>query len=400
MYRIRVHGLPIRWRTEITEWNPPLRFVDMQLRGPYTLWHHTHSFEERDGGTPCIDDIRYFHDVVGALFKYREAHATRILKDFVQTSISKQIVSVLDSALARRKWALIRGNPGIGKTESLKAWCDAHRGESRYLSLTGINHRTAFFRELAKALGLPHTAALSASKVQVRVEDYLERSQLLLVIDEAQYLFPQQKRIHSHPELVNWLMTSCFNRGVPVVMSATLEFDRRRQAVEAQTTWSAEQFSRRIKRAITITDPPTLKDLQAVTESWLPRAPAPLNKYIVGYAMASKRFFDGVEEVIEDAELVARGDGREEIVVADEEEAIAVHRVPSDASLKRAFVDDPPPKAKGRPRQDRRNTSAADVQREFTEAPTAEDFAGRSPAGNVGAVTPGTTNRTNTLQPV
>jgi ligand-binding SRPBCC domain-containing protein len=58
-YRIRVHGLPIRWRTEILEWSPPHRFVDVQLKGPYTLWHHTHTFEERDGGTMCFDDVRY-----------------------------------------------------------------------------------------------------------------------------------------------------------------------------------------------------------------------------------------------------------------------------------------------------------------------------------------------------
>jgi len=58
-YRLRVYGLPIRWRTEIVEWNPPLRFADVQLRGPYTLWHHTHTFDEREGGTLCRDEVRY-----------------------------------------------------------------------------------------------------------------------------------------------------------------------------------------------------------------------------------------------------------------------------------------------------------------------------------------------------
>ena len=58
-YRIRIHGVPVRWRTEITGWQPPYQFVDEQLRGPYKLWHHTHSFEERDGGTLCLDRVRY-----------------------------------------------------------------------------------------------------------------------------------------------------------------------------------------------------------------------------------------------------------------------------------------------------------------------------------------------------
>lgn len=59
-YRLRVHGVPLRWRTEIAEWQPPQRFVDVQLRGPYRLWHHTHTFEARDGGTLCGDRIRYW----------------------------------------------------------------------------------------------------------------------------------------------------------------------------------------------------------------------------------------------------------------------------------------------------------------------------------------------------
>jgi len=58
-YRLRVHGVPLGWRTRIEAWEPPHRFVDLQLRGPYRLWHHTHTFEARDGGTLCRDVVRY-----------------------------------------------------------------------------------------------------------------------------------------------------------------------------------------------------------------------------------------------------------------------------------------------------------------------------------------------------
>jgi ligand-binding SRPBCC domain-containing protein len=58
-YRLRLHGLPVRWRTRIEVWEPPLRFVDVQLRGPYRLWHHTHSFEPAGDGTLMRDRVRY-----------------------------------------------------------------------------------------------------------------------------------------------------------------------------------------------------------------------------------------------------------------------------------------------------------------------------------------------------
>lgn len=58
-YKLRVRGLPIRWRTEIIEWDPPHGFRDIQLRGPYKLWDHSHRFEARDGGTWMEDEVRY-----------------------------------------------------------------------------------------------------------------------------------------------------------------------------------------------------------------------------------------------------------------------------------------------------------------------------------------------------
>jgi len=58
-YRLRIHGVPLRWRSSIDAWQPPVRFVDRQLRGPYRLWVHLHEFEERDGGTLCRDTVDY-----------------------------------------------------------------------------------------------------------------------------------------------------------------------------------------------------------------------------------------------------------------------------------------------------------------------------------------------------
>jgi ligand-binding SRPBCC domain-containing protein len=59
-YRLKLHGVPVRWRTQIAAWQPPLRFVDVQLRGPYALWEHTHTFA-RDGEQAVVigDRVRY-----------------------------------------------------------------------------------------------------------------------------------------------------------------------------------------------------------------------------------------------------------------------------------------------------------------------------------------------------
>ena len=88
-YKLRVRGIPLKWRTEITAWEPPFRFVDEQLRGPYRQWIHEHRFEPSRGGTLCTDSVKYavlggtiINELivkrdVAAIFAYRNEQLTR-----------------------------------------------------------------------------------------------------------------------------------------------------------------------------------------------------------------------------------------------------------------------------------------------------------------------------------
>ncbi|MDP9189658.1 MAG: SRPBCC family protein [Actinomycetota bacterium] len=92
-YRLRLRGLPVRWLTRIEQWQPSRRFVDLQLKGPYRYWHHSHDFEPDSGGTLMRDTVRYamragrmgeaVHDRIvepdlAAIFDYRAEQIAKI----------------------------------------------------------------------------------------------------------------------------------------------------------------------------------------------------------------------------------------------------------------------------------------------------------------------------------
>lgn len=58
-YQLKLYGIPFKWATLIESWQPPHEFVDVQLRGPYRSWRHTHRFVSEGAGTRIVDDVEY-----------------------------------------------------------------------------------------------------------------------------------------------------------------------------------------------------------------------------------------------------------------------------------------------------------------------------------------------------
>lgn len=105
-YRIRLFGLPFRWTTYIARYEPPRLFVDVQLRGPYSFWHHTHRFTaDGDGATIVEDEVLYLlpagvvGKVVYALFIHRQL---KEIFDYRAQVIAKLFAANVRSALAEK----------------------------------------------------------------------------------------------------------------------------------------------------------------------------------------------------------------------------------------------------------------------------------------------------------
>jgi hypothetical protein len=281
--------------------------------------------------------LPYFQDIIGALFDYQRHYQENVLKEHVQTEVGRIVFEVLDIGLRTGKLVLVEGNSRIGKTTATEAWCNSHLGEARFVSLSGITHKTGVFRALAKVLGIGSSYARSSTEMQTRIEDLLQRSGLMIVVDEAHHLFSSSERVYSRPELVDWLDTSLYNHHVPIGLLCTPQFGLRMARAQKQTTWNADQLRGRVKRWQILPARPSDKDLASVAHKLLPNVASETIKLLTGYARACNLPFPAMVDAIDEALALVKRDGRTEITFEDMDRAITDYCTPSNEAMARDF---------------------------------------------------------------
>ena len=291
--------------------------------------------------------------LVGLLDKYRLDRISQLSARRVETTLGRQITQWLDQALASRRMVVIEGPPGFGKTNATEAWCNARPGEVRFVTLSGITHRTGFFQRIATALGLA-TSQRKSSELQAKIESFFHRTKLMLVIDESHNLWPAAERVYTSPELIDWVDTALVNSGVPVALICTDQFAKRKTRVEKQTGWTSEQFIHRAHRYHKLdAEKLTEKDVQAVTRNllsmrWSETADAWIydasvkpeieaTNLISAYAFPHALPLPSVRSIIEEARFLAHdGQGRDIVLLCDVANAVDSQQV-SDLAIRNAF---------------------------------------------------------------
>ncbi len=312
-------------------------------------------------GKDINDPPCWFHHLEQALSDYFNDRRTDTLAGKIVTSIGEQVNDSLDYAWDEKCMVHVNGVARMGKTFQVEQWCRCYPGRVRYVQVPSSNDDISFFRAIARALGTNSGSSLNTTQIKRQVEDTIQDAGIMLVLDEAHYLWPQQKRGGSYPRRINWLLTEVVNKGVPVAIITTPQFDVYQNTVVNNTGWAAEQLDGRISYRLDL--PATLPDadLVAVAKYNLPQAEKRNLESLCLYAQASGKFLAGIEAVAKRGRFLAKKSGRVEPNKSDLK--TAMREVDPSLSKPSKTLEQPvTSKPPARARQQACRTSARPVQ--------------------------------------
>jgi hypothetical protein len=352
------------WFAQVESWKPGgLAFVASEILRRYSLveWREEAKAEpmplasERmiralvaDLERLCLDPRSALAEVWEALDDYRGKWISE-LPAGVQTSIGRQVASALEYAQQACTLALIDGPARIGKSFAARAFCEESAGLARYAQVPCSNDESSFFRAIGHALGVSSSLQLKASEMRSRVEEVLQAGDLMVVFDEAHYLWPQQWQRYASPSRINWIMTALVNHNVPIALVTTPQFYASQRRVERLTGWTSEQFTGRIGHVERLPGRLGRADLVMVARALLPGADAATWGALAAYAVLSKKHLASIEAVAKRAAWLAGQDGKPSATAAYVHRAMKESVIPSDTALAESLAPG---------RQPRRNTLA------------------------------------------
>jgi|CZKV01.1.fsa_nt_gi hypothetical protein len=276
----------------------------------------------------------YFADLVNVLREYQQQWIAENSGAFV-TALGQKVCATLEYTLHSRSVALLEGNARLGKSFAARAWCLQHPGLARFVEVPPGNDDTSFFRALARGLGLGNFLKYKTIDIRERVESVLLTGDLVLVLDEANRLWPEWNFRYAYPSRITWLMAMA-NAGVPICMVSTPQFIQSQKAAE-KNGWNSAQLTGRIGHYEFLPVELSAADIIAVARAVLPEASKDVLQILADYASESSRYLAAVDSIAKRARYIAQINGRSDCSAADVRTAMKESVIPSDTMLVRTL---------------------------------------------------------------
>ncbi len=223
-----------------------------------------------------------------ALVEWRDLEAAEVDSKLVETEVTRQIAEELDFALESRDFVVIEGREGIGKSEGARAWCRRHVGRAIYVQLESGVDETTLFRSIARRIGTACSYQRKCVEMRARIQDALQPGHLMLVLDEAHFLWPQSGRSErAAPKRLDWLRTALVDFGVPVALISTPQYFANACDRFLKGGWNAGQILRRVMRTARLPDTLCPADAIKLAGAYFPGMPDALLKRVAGTAILS-----------------------------------------------------------------------------------------------------------------
>jgi DNA transposition AAA+ family ATPase len=224
----------------------------------------------------------------------------------VETEVARKVYEELDFSLETRCFVLIEGREGIGKSESARAWCAQRPGRAVYVRLESGSDETTLYRAIAREIGTACSYGRTAVDMRTRIQDALQFGHLMLVLDEAHFLWPQSERsARSAPKRLDWLRTALIDHGVPVALISTPQYFERQCERFRKSGWNANQIQRRLARTSMLPDALSDEDALRVSQRYFPAATKREALRIAGVAMLTVGYLTTIAHIRKRVDFLA-----------------------------------------------------------------------------------------------
>lgn len=223
-----------------------------------------------------------------ALWNWRQIERKAARARIVETAISQQVFYELDFAYETRSFVLIEGREGIGKSDAARCWCEQHPGQAIYVRLESGSDETTLYRSIAREIGTACSYQRKAVEMRARIQDALQPGHMMLVLDEAHFLWPTSARSErTTPKRLDWLRTALIDFGVPVALVSTPQFFTQQCERFRKAGWNSNQIQRRLTRLVRLPESLSKDDVLGIVARYFPSLPVRTAKEIAGVALLS-----------------------------------------------------------------------------------------------------------------